>query len=63
MVTIFLSPDSNSSQLLLLLGTLDNLILIGHMLSFKGHTHDSYSLESNSFKGQDWVQIYHHVPI
>lgn len=34
------------------------------MLSFKGHTYDSsYSLESNYFKGQAWVQIYNHVPI
>lgn len=48
----------------MLLGTLENFSLIGHMLSFKGHTHDSfYSLESNSFKGQAWVQIYNHVAI
>lgn len=45
------------------MGTLENLSLIGHILSLKGHTHDSYSLQSSSFKGQAWVQIYNHVSI
>lgn len=63
MAIIFPSPDSSFAQLFLLMGALENLSLIGHILSLKGHTHDSYSLQSSSFKGQAWVQIYNHVSI